>query len=59
MSRFSSNKTWHLSGDVPAGEGFLCDKVSMLGDTIKGTCSVFTFWEAYLFVMMDGIIYLS
>jgi len=57
VSRFSS--TWHLSGDGSAGAGFLCVKVSMLGDTIKGTCSIFTVLEVHLFLMMDGIISLS
>ena len=57
MSRFSS--TWHQSGDGSAGAGLLCDKVSMLGDTIKGTCSIFTVLEVYLFLVMDGIVSLN
>ena len=28
-----------LTGDVPANDGFLCDKAAMLGNTIKGAYS--------------------
>jgi hypothetical protein len=42
----------HLSRDVPANANFLCDKVTVIGDTIKGgTYSTAILPNAYIRIL--------